>query len=686
MNDFLILAAHNAVMALFLALLVVGITAIWRHPPLAHVLWVLVLIKLIVPPFWHVDWSPLLEWARVAELRRVVNHPPPMTHSGCPAPAESIHRNSNDPLDSTLTDSVTVPIDTAEPTSFPATGGLAESFSQIWNWAGPVLFSGWLVGAATVAWLYGRRIVRFERLIRDTLPSPAHLQRLAHEIAAKIGVKRLPRICYADSIEIPLVWSAGRLPTIVLPRRLFRQLDSQAAGMILAHELAHVRRRDHWVRAVELIVGVVYWWNPLVWFIRSRIHETEDQCCDAWVRCAFPESARHYAEMLLNTAETLSDSRAGAMLPAASPLFHSFSLKARIEMILRVPFTPHVSARSLLVVALFAPLVVSSFLPLSKTAAQAGTNDGASVADVKRPETDDASSKSERANRSEFPYGLKFEQGTTGFLKGDEITILEVRGTSEVFEAGHLYWIRGTYKLATRDRATLSAYTTTSEGNSPSLNVQSTVVSRGTGAFTLFLPMPYKGWPHVSFYPVEGGNSFGENYFGTGDSVRKPVRRQGAKGELPQNVTYTWTDSQGTEHVELWVLSGDAERLKLVEQTAKGVDLPLEAVQFDRSAMPSPEGIWRALPARERSGHPFVSTVAIGNVRMTVEKLVDHLDQARSYPLVGQARKHSRHYKCTVHYEPVVSSDWPIPFSHTDSKTEIVYVDQDRLVRSDSSR
>jgi hypothetical protein len=53
------------------------------------------------------------------------------------------------------------------------------------------------------------------------------------------------------------------------------------------------------------------------------------------------------------------------------------------------------------------------------------------------------------------------------------------------------------------------------------LKVQTTVVNKGAGTFTLFLPMSCRGWPHVSFYPADNGEGFGGNYFGTGDSVLK---------------------------------------------------------------------------------------------------------------------------------------------------------------------
>jgi hypothetical protein len=89
---------------------------------------------------------------------------------------------------------------------------------------------------------------------------------------------------------------------------------------------------------------------------------------------------------------------------------------------------------------------------------------------------------------------------------------------------GNIYWIKGSYSLASRDRAMVAAFTTArsaADGKGPYLKVQTTLVDRGNGTFTLFLPMSSEGWPHVSFYPANGGGDFGGNYFGTGDSVLK---------------------------------------------------------------------------------------------------------------------------------------------------------------------
>jgi beta-lactamase regulating signal transducer with metallopeptidase domain len=134
----------------------------------------------------------------------------------------------------------------------------------------------------------------------------------------------------------------------------------------------------------------------------------------------------------------------------------------------------------------------------------------------------------------EFPFTVPFEVGEKKFLNGDEITILEVRGTADTFATENIYWIKGTYTLASHEKAQMLASITTT-GPSPSsgrgFKAQNLIVDQGTGTFTLFLPMSCTGFPHVSFYPAEGGNDLGGVYFGTGNSVH----RQGGDhdGESP---------------------------------------------------------------------------------------------------------------------------------------------------------
>ena len=140
------------------------------------------------------------------------------------------------------------------------------------------------------------------------------------------------------------------------------------------------------------------------------------------------------------------------------------------------------------------------------------------------PTTPVAATTTTTADSLPFPDVVPVEQGATRFLDGDRITITEVRGTADAITPGNIYCIKGTYTLASHGQAMLAAFVTakdSAEGRSGYLKVQKLVVNKGEGTFSLYLPVTIRGWPHVSFYPAEGGEDFGGNYFGTGDFVLK---------------------------------------------------------------------------------------------------------------------------------------------------------------------
>jgi hypothetical protein len=102
---------------------------------------------------------------------------------------------------------------------------------------------------------------------------------------------------------------------------------------------------------------------------------------------------------------------------------------------------------------------------------------------------------------------------------GDQITITDVRGTSADMRGG-IYRISGTYTLVSREKATLAASVTAryaKDGTGPWNAAQTVTITKGTGTFTLLLPISVEGWPHVSFYGKS--SDFGGSYIGTGEYV-----------------------------------------------------------------------------------------------------------------------------------------------------------------------
>ena len=70
-----------------------------------------------------------------------------------------------------------------------------------------------------------------------------------------------------------MLWAIGGRPRLLVPSQLWSTIGQEERTALLIHELAHLKRRDHWVRWLELIVAGLYWWNPAVWLIRRALRE-----------------------------------------------------------------------------------------------------------------------------------------------------------------------------------------------------------------------------------------------------------------------------------------------------------------------------------------------------------------------------------------------------------------------------
>jgi hypothetical protein len=186
-------------------------------------------------------------------------------------------------------------------------------------------------------------------LLRHARLAPVQLQKQAHRLARKVGLSAAPAVYLVPGRLSPLLWSCFGAPRLVLPAALLEQIDDDQRATLILHELAHLRRRDHWVRALEFVTMCLYWWNPVVWFARRELREAEEQCCDAWVVSALPQANRTYATALVETIDFLSAA------PATVPLLASgvgpiSDLKRRLTMIMRGTTPRTLSWRGVLVV------------------------------------------------------------------------------------------------------------------------------------------------------------------------------------------------------------------------------------------------------------------------------------------------------------------------------------------------
>ncbi len=329
-------ALSNAVVAGVLALLVVAVGRWYRRPAFVHGLWLLVLLKLVTPPVWPVSivWPDgwyLVESGSVA--------PSSADESTADSPQVVPEAESDDTLTAVTAALVSLPLERVPETASPGPPvepavALAEStFLPDLSWR-PLLLTFWLTGSLLWLSMAAGRVFRFQALLRYASRAPADLQAQTQELAQRLGLAQGPTVWLVPGKVSPMLWAMGGSVRLLVPIDLWRRLDGEQQTTLLVHELAHLRRRDHWVRLLELVVSGLYWWHPVVWWARSQIRQLEETCCDAWVVWIFPQAARAYATALLETVDFLSEAQL-ALPPVASGFGQVHVLRRRLIMIMR---------------------------------------------------------------------------------------------------------------------------------------------------------------------------------------------------------------------------------------------------------------------------------------------------------------------------------------------------------------
>ncbi|QEH35804.1 Regulatory protein BlaR1 [Aquisphaera giovannonii] len=323
----------NAILVTLLAPAVLVVDMVVRRPALTHAIWVLLLLKLLLPPL-STDWlAPRLSprWPGVDSSpggRGVPRHP---DETASPAPGAGGQASGAAEEEAR-----------AYPRAVrPAILSAAQWAPDRWP---TIVAAAW--GAISAAWLaiVLARLAGASARLKDARQAPQPLQERARQLAEKLGIRpdQAPGIRLIPGAVSPLLWAAGGRPRILIPSDFWGLLDEPKQDALLVHELAHFRRRDHLVRLLELAVTTLYWWCPAVWWARRELHDAEEHCCDAWVLWALPGSSRAYSAALLDAVDFLSES--GPLPAGASGLGEVGRIRSRLAAIMRGG-TPRVLSR-----------------------------------------------------------------------------------------------------------------------------------------------------------------------------------------------------------------------------------------------------------------------------------------------------------------------------------------------------
>ena len=276
----------------------------WAWPQVRYALWLLVLVKLVLPPGLT---SPTSFTAEIPFLaKRVVEVQ--ISRLQTARPPEQIV-TGGEPVVGTVPKPLTpysqIPAQTTRPAA-EAVSQRPAAVTAALSWKAYAFF----IWAAGIAVLSGWLIIRLAGLRREHLKAghqanlPERFAELVTAAGRKLKLKKTPQVILTNKVSCPAVFGVFR-PVLLMPADKLKSLTRQDAEHIILHELAHIKRGDLLIHAVYMSLQIAYWFNPLLWLIRRHLQNLRELCCDATVARVLKEKTFSYRETLLETARQL---------------------------------------------------------------------------------------------------------------------------------------------------------------------------------------------------------------------------------------------------------------------------------------------------------------------------------------------------------------------------------------------
>ncbi len=230
------------------------------------------------------------------------------------------------------------------------TPGTSMNPMQIWLF---VLFWIWAAGAAAmllyalISYLLLRRRVATATLLRENIKQ-------------------------SEGVASPFVLGLFR-PVIYLPY----SVADEDITYVIAHEKAHIRRKDHWWKPVGFVLLAVYWFNPLLWVAYVLLcRDIEAACDEKVIREMGTEDRRAYSAALLHCSVR-------HRVIAACPLaFGETDVKGRIKGIMNykkpAPWVVLLAVAATVIAAICLLTVPKTDIQSGKTIASTGSEAAAS--------------------------------------------------------------------------------------------------------------------------------------------------------------------------------------------------------------------------------------------------------------------------------------------------------------------
>lgn len=172
---------------------------------------------------------------------------------------------------------------------------------------GIAFFVIWLLGILAMLLLLAKSNLRLTALKKSALPLQNEtVLALYHSCLRELHIKRRIPIYSTAFLRSPVIAGFFR-PSVYLPIHLISDFHTASMRYMLLHELQHYKHGDALAGCLMNFIGILYWFNPLVWFALKEMRSDREIACDTAVLALLKErDYESYGSVLIDLAEKVS--------------------------------------------------------------------------------------------------------------------------------------------------------------------------------------------------------------------------------------------------------------------------------------------------------------------------------------------------------------------------------------------
>jgi D-alanyl-D-alanine endopeptidase (penicillin-binding protein 7) len=187
--------------------------------------------------------------------------------------------------------------DAAVPAPVPAAAWQLQLASHL-----HAIVAAWSLGAALMLARLVAGLAWVSQLRAAALPAAPRWQAAVDALALRLGAPRRLVLLSVERLATPLTVGWWR-PVVLVPAALLAGMPAPLLEALLAHEIAHVARRDYLVNLIQACIEAVLFFHPVVWWLSARLRAERELVADELAATAIGDS-RRLARALQSLAST----------------------------------------------------------------------------------------------------------------------------------------------------------------------------------------------------------------------------------------------------------------------------------------------------------------------------------------------------------------------------------------------